>query len=177
MFSLFVVSFAYVCYFTYIKCFKTKSLSFEDKNIRAFDFIKMDIFTDMDVLTVYSPYREIEDDVKYIIIEYEYDDKIMKYCTDKYYKFPMYTSSEVVNRVFSKTILCATINGVCVTKELKMYLGPNTNFYVDIPGPPLDLNKILKMDCSTGLIEITDNMGNKEQFPLPWIPVWNPSII
>jgi len=79
MFSLFVVSFAYVCYFTYIKCFKTKSLSFEDKNIRAFDFIKMDIFTDMDVLTVYSPYREIEDDVKYIIIEYEYDDKIMKY--------------------------------------------------------------------------------------------------
>jgi hypothetical protein len=114
---------------------------------------------------------------EYIIVEYTFNDEKMKFITSgSDYKFPMYSESEIKSRVFTRDIKSVKINDEDFTKELKYYLGPNVNFYSDIPGYKIDLSKILDTHCNSGTIEITDNIGNTEKHYLPWTPKWDPSI-
>ena len=185
MYSLYIVSLAYLCYYLYSTFFKYSTVGFEDSKENIFEFIKMEKYTDDHMVTEYSENCDNSSSCpEYLIIDYTYNDEKMKYITTNYsnYSFPMYSESQIESRVFTRDIRLVKINGSSgvnsdFTRELKYYLGPNVNFYNDIPDCKIDLSKILKIDCTSGIIEITDNLGNIEKHELPWTPKWNPSII
>jgi hypothetical protein len=180
MYSLFLVSIAYLFYFVYNSFFKYPEVGFEKiDEEHSFEFIKMEKYVDDNFTTEYSESKKIDSETEYIIIDYIYNDERMKFVTTDYsnYSFPMYSESEIKNRVFTRDIKSVKINDEDFTRELKYYLGPNVNFYNDIPGCEIDLSKILTTNCTSGIIEITDNIGNTEKHSLPWTPKWEPSII
>jgi hypothetical protein len=180
MYTLYLTSFLYLCYFIYNTCFKFKNIGFEDsESEHSFEFIKMEKYTDDHFITEYSEINDIDSKTEYIIVDYTYNDEKMKFVTTEYnnYSFPMYSESEIKNRVFTRDIKSVIINGEDFTRELKYFLGPNVNFYNDIPGCKIDLSKILLINCMSGIIEITDNIGKTEKHELPWTPKWDPSII
>jgi len=179
MYGLYVISVVYVCYCVYSRYFKWDTVGFEDANEHSFEFIKMDTYSDGHVITGYTDELCTDNNAEYLIIDYEFNNKKMKFVTTDCdnYAFPMYSDTKIINRVFTRTMISAKINGEDCTEELGYYLGPNTNFYSDISECGIDLNKILSMDCNSGSIEIIDNIGSIETHELPWVPKWNPSVI
>jgi len=73
--------------------------------------------------------------IKYIIIEYMFNGKLMKYITyNKDITFPFYVFRVIEPRFpyYPETII---LNGVDVTDYIIPYLGPLTNFYNDMASP------------------------------------------
>jgi hypothetical protein len=96
--------------------------------------IKFEDGTDMNKLELTN--EEIEDidknnKIKYIIIEYMFNGKFMRYITyEKDITFPIYVFkvSEPRFMYYPETII---LNGVIVTNYISPYLGPLCNFYND----------------------------------------------
>lgn len=73
--------------------------------------------------------------IKYIIIEYMFNGKLMKYITyDKDITFPLYIF-KVTEPKFPYYPETMILNGQDVTNYLAPYLGPLTNFYSDMSSP------------------------------------------
>lgn len=118
-----------------------------------------------------------ENKIKYIIINYLYNDKLMKYITYSLdIEFPIYetkafsSNCEIIESVY--------LNEKDVTSYVKPFLGPKNNFYIDknikinMRDMFEDYPELENLDFLEGTIEIVSSSGKKLFYDLPWTPMW-----
>lgn len=120
-----------------------------------------------------------EKKIKYIVINYIYNNKVMKYITYSLdVQFPIYEQNikncdsdcEIIESVY--------INDKDVTLYLKPFLGPKNNFYLDkgikinLPDIFEDHPEFKNSDFTEGFVELVSSSGKKLIYDLPWTPVW-----
>lgn len=118
--------------------------------------------------------------IKYVIIDYMYNNKFMRYITyDMNIEFPIYDVDVNLseNREYIDTIL---LNNIDITSYVKPFLGPKENFYKD-KNIKMKLQDLLEehpdfdvFDFEVGKLEIFAESGKKIEYELPWTPVWKP---
>lgn len=119
-----------------------------------------------------------ENKIKYVIIDYLYNNKHMKYITYTLdIEFPIY-EFDIDNNVEKEVIKCILLNGEDVTTYVKPFLGPKNNFYNDknIKIKFSDMfdehPKLTGVDFNNGYLEIYAMSGKYLLYNLPWTPVW-----
>jgi hypothetical protein len=119
-----------------------------------------------------------ENKIKYVIIDYLYNNKLMRYITYSLdIQFPIYefdidnsTGREIIGRVL--------LNEEDVTTYVKSFLGPKNNFYndknvkINLSDMFDDHPKLSEMNFNDGHLEIYAISGKHLDYPLPWTPIW-----
>lgn len=119
-----------------------------------------------------------ENKIKYVIIDYLYNNKHMKYITYTLdIEFPIY-DFDIDHSVEKEVIKCIFLNGEDVTLYVKPFLGPKNNFYNDknVKIKLSDMfdehHKLSELNFNCGLVEIYAISGKYIKYNLPWTPVW-----
>lgn len=118
-----------------------------------------------------------DNEIKYVVIDYLYNNKFMKYITYSYnIDFPIYDID--VDEYRGEQISTILLNGEDVTTYVKPFLGPKNNFYNDkklkikLENMFDDHPHFSKLNFEDGNIEIIAISGKKIYYDLPWTPVW-----
>lgn len=118
--------------------------------------------------------------IKYIIIDYMYNNKFMRYITyNMNIDFPIYdvdVSLSSPREIISEILL----NKDDITTYIKPFLGPKENFYKD-KNIVMNLKDLLeehpefdKLNFDEGEIIIRSESNKTIVYDLPWKPVWKP---
>ena len=121
-----------------------------------------------------------ENKIKYVIIDYLYNNKLMKYITYSLdIQFPIY-EFDIDHNVEKEVVERVLLNGEDVTTYVKPFLGPKNNFYND-KNIKIKLSdmfdehpKITELNFNDGYLEIYAISGKHLIHNLPWTPVWKP---
>lgn len=124
--------------------------------------------------------KKLNDDkkIKYIIINYLYDNKHMKYITYSLdIEFPIY-EIDIEENFTCEKVESVFLNDEDVTSYVKPFLGPKNNFYND-KNVKINLRDMFdeypnleNLNFETGNIKLISFSGKELIYDLPWSPVW-----
>ena len=120
-----------------------------------------------------------EDAIKYITIDYLFNDGLMKYITyNKDISFPIY---DITFKCGGKKLMQAFVDSEDVTGIIKSFMGPKNNFYKD-KMPSINLVDIFHVSgrddlvseekINNSVLKLIDDSGNIIENDLKWNPCW-----
>lgn len=177
-----VYKFINYLFFPKLKSFDEDYLFVEDEymflsyNIKHFDNTNSVILEELSQEEIEK--IDSENKIKYIIIDYLYNNKLMKYITYSLdIEFPIY-EFDIDHSTENETIERVLLNGEDVTTYVKPFLGPKNNFYND-KNIKIKLSdmfdehpKLTELNFNNGHLEIYAVSGKHLVYNLPWTPVW-----
>tara|TARA_B100000963_G_scaffold361748_1_gene399232 strand:- start:5091 stop:5753 length:663 start_codon:yes stop_codon:yes gene_type:complete len=194
MFYLLLFSGLFTGFFIYkkIKYIFYPTLTFEDSdtdeddeyNLLNFDVIykneEKESFVDIEDLNEeFLDKLNIKNKIDYVIINYMYNGKFMKYITYEFkVDFPIYDLNiNMKDYEYPKSFI---LNNYDLTGYIKPFLGPKYNFYAD-KTRIIKLKDILKeypdldkLNLEEGILDIYTSKDRKVTIELPWPVNWKP---
>ena len=120
-----------------------------------------------------------ENPIKYVIIHYMFNNKIMNYITyNLNTEFPIYDVN--VQKGTGRKLEQVLLNDIDVSQYIIPYIGPKDNFYLDkdvkiklkdlfFDHPDLDV-----LNFDEGKIKLITNTKKEIEYDLPWTPMFKP---